>query len=273
MSLTPNPGLEASPSPDDEALQPAAVAAVPTENPPWGILDVVLIAVFNLFAVAVLTIISLGVAHFSPRLGHLSAIQLAQEPLVLLPPQALSYLAMLFFMVLVVRRYTNESFWTTVKWHWPSNPIVLIGIGLLLSLVIQLSSSLLPIPKSLPIDQFFRTTRSAWLLTIFGVAIAPLFEELFFRGFLYPALYKRLGFVAALIINSLLFAVIHEGQLAHAWAPLLVLTVVGMTLTLVRAQTQSVASSFLVHSAYNFFLFASIFAVTGGFRHMEKLTS
>jgi hypothetical protein len=132
---------------------------------------------------------------------------------------------------------------------------------------------LLPIPKSLPIDQFFRTTRSAWLLTIFGVAIAPFFEELFFRGFLYPALYKRLGFVAALIINSVFFAFIHGGQLAHAWAPLLVLTIVGITLTLVRAHTQSVACSFLVHSAYNFFLFASIFAVTGGFRHMEKLTS
>jgi membrane protease YdiL (CAAX protease family) len=234
---------------------------------------VVLIALFNVIAVVLLTGISLAFAHFSPRLSHLSAIQLAQEPLVLLPPQALAYVAMLFFMTLVVRRYTDQPFWTVVKWRWPSNPVMLIGIGLLLSLIIQLSSTLLPIPKSLPIDQFFRTTRSAWLLTIFGVAIAPLFEELFFRGFLYPALYKRLGFVAALIINSLFFAIIHSGQLAHAWAPLLVLTIVGMTLTLVRAQTQSVACSFLVHSAYNLFLFASIFTVTGGFRHMDKLSS
>jgi membrane protease YdiL (CAAX protease family) len=74
-----------------------------------------------------------------------------------------------------------------------------------------------------------------------------------------------------MVLNSLLFAFTHEGQLAHAWAPLLVLFIVGMVLTYVRAKTQSVGASFLVHSGYNAFLFGMIFVATGGFQHMERL--
>jgi membrane protease YdiL (CAAX protease family) len=59
--------------------------------------------------------------------------------------------------------------------------------------------------------------------------------------------------------------------LAHAWAPLLVLFVVGVVLTYVRKKTQSVSTSFLVHAGYNAFLFGMIFIATGGFQHMDKL--
>ena len=55
-----------------------------------------------------------------------------------------------------------------------------MGLGLL--------SRLLPIPKSLPMDQFFKDAQGAYLMMIFGVAIAPFAEEMLFRGFLYPML-------------------------------------------------------------------------------------
>lgn len=255
------------------AALPATVTPAPAENPPWGLLDVLLIAVFGIIAIFFLTAIGFLVVHFVPRLRHMDVAQLSQEPLVVLPPQTLAYLATLFFMMLVVRRESLEPFWNAVKWRWPVNALPFILGGLLLSLSIQLGSAYLPIPKSLPIDQFFKTTRAAWLLAVFGIFIAPFFEELFFRGFFYPALYRRMGFFAALVVNSLVFAMFHEGQLAHAWAPLLVLFIVGCVLTLVRAKSGSVACCFVVHAAYNAFLFGSIFVVTGGFRHMEKLTA
>lgn len=242
------------------------------ERPVWGLLDVLLIAIFFAISLGVLTVVAFIIIHAVPALRHYTFAQLAQEPLAILPPQTASYLCTLFFMMLVIRRGSDGPFWDAVKWNWPSNTFfVLIAGGLVMSLAVQLLSSYLPIPKELPIDQFFKTTRAAWLLAIFGIFIAPFFEELFFRGFLYPALYRRTGFIAAVVINSAIFALFHEGQLAHAWAPLLVLFIVGIILTLVRAKRQSVASSFLVHAAYNGFLFASIFVVTGGFRHMEKL--
>ena len=269
MSLIPDPSL--NPIPEPTAEPAVTLSPLTPEGPPWGILDVVLIAIFSLIATALLTIVSFTVVHAIPRWKHFTVNQLTAEPLAIIVPQALGYLLTLVFMKLVVKRSTDQPFWWAVKWRWPANVVLYIMAGIVLSLAIQIGSSILPIPKSLPIDEFFKTTHAAWVLAIFGVLIAPFFEELFFRGFLYPALYQRTGFVAALVVNSLLFAFTHEGQLAHAWAPLLVLFVVGMVLTYVRERTGSVANSFLVHAGYNAFLFGMIFVVTNGFRHMEKL--
>ena len=273
MSLTPNPPLDPVSEPETETGEIQAVhsAAFPVEDPAWGIIDVVLIVVFYVIATGLLTAITFGIIHAIPRWKHYTVAQLAAEPLAVIPPQAIGYAATLFFMVLVVRRGTEAPFWKAAKWKWPSAALPYLALGLGLSLLIQLLSSFLPIPKSLPIDEFFKTTHAAWVLAVFGVLIAPLFEELFFRGFVYPVLFRRIGYFAAMVVNSLLFALTHEGQLAHAWAPLLVLFTVGMALTYVRARTQSVACSFLVHSGYNAFLFAMIFVATDGFRHMDKL--
>ena len=266
MSSFPDPPLEAA-----AETAPPQVVAPPVEDPAWGVVDVVLIAIFSLIATGLLTAVAFGIVHSIPAWKQYSVAQLAAEPLAVIPPQAVGYLFTLFFMVLVVRRGTSAPFWSAVKWSWPTKGIVFFTVGLALSVLIQVGSNFLPIPKTLPIDEFFKTTHAAWMLAVFGIVIAPLFEELFFRGFLYPVLYRRIGFFAAMVLNSLLFAFTHEGQLAHAWAPLLVLFVVGMALTYVRARTQSVASSFLVHSGYNAFLFGMIFVATAGFRHMERL--
>jgi uncharacterized protein len=119
--------------------------------------------------------------------------------------------------------------------------------------------------------------------------VAPLVEELFFRGFLYPALERPLekmffrvqvdpalaqplGIALAMALTALGFALIHSEQLAHAWAPLLVLFAVGMVLTAVRVKTKSVAVCVLIHMGYNFTLFTLLYVNTGGFRHLERVS-
>ena len=59
---------------------------------------------------------------------------------------------------------------------------------MLLSLAVQLLSNFLPIPKTLPIDDFFRTSADVWMVALFGTFMAPVFEELAFRGFLLPSM-------------------------------------------------------------------------------------
>jgi membrane protease YdiL (CAAX protease family) len=46
-------------------------------------------------------------------------------------------------------------------------------------------------------------------IVAFAVAVAPVFEEFFFRGFAYPALKQRWGTWRALVIVSAAFAAIH----------------------------------------------------------------
>ena len=46
----------------------------------------------------------------------------------------------------------------------------------------------MPGPTNAPIDQTFRMPGAVWLLFGFGVTLAPLIEEIAFRGLLLPAL-------------------------------------------------------------------------------------
>ena len=109
------------------------------------------------------------------------------------------------------------------------------------------------------------------MMAIFGVTVAPFVEELFFRGFLYPVLARRLGVIPGVILTALPFALLHASQLGNAWGPLVVLLVVGVVLTAVRAVTKSVAASMLVHVGYNLTLFSLLFVASGRFQHLERL--
>lgn len=179
------------------------------------------------------------------------------------------------FMVLIVRLRHGSGFLKSVSWNWPDARkiylAVLGGAGLAICSNIFAGLTSRWIPKSLPIDNYFRDTQSTYLLALFGISFAPLLEELFFRGFLYPALARWIGMIASVILTSAAFAVLHQGQLANAWLPLTWLFVVGTVLTLIRARTRSVALSFLVHLGYNATLFTMVFITTQGFHRLDHV--
>ena len=122
----------------------------------------------------------------------MSAAELGKNPgpLVIVPAMTLAYLAMLIAMYGLVTRHRQRPFWRTVGWRWPSNLgwLGFLAAGGFLAVALGELSRLLPIPKSLPMDKFFQNVQGAYLMMVFGVAIAPLAEEMFFRGFLYPVL-------------------------------------------------------------------------------------
>lgn len=187
MSSTLNP----YPEPSAPELGVAAEVTPRTSfdaEPVWSIVDVGVIAFFTFCNLLVFTFIAITVASAIPHLRTLQTSQLANMPLVLLPPEILAYLAMVRFMSRLIRRKGGSSLLRAVQWRFPRQ-IALYGvIGILLALFIVSASRLLPMPKSLPIDEIFHDRLSAYLMMAFGVTLAPFFEELFFRGFLYPAL-------------------------------------------------------------------------------------
>ena len=128
-------------------------------------------------------------------------------------------------------------------------------------------------PKSLPMEDLFTDRTNAYLLAAFGLTLAPLLEELFFRGLLYPVLRRATGLVSSVLLTGIAFAAIHSTQLGYAWAPLLSILVVGIVFTVVRERRGSVAASFLMHCGYNFTLFAMLWFATDHFRHLEKVAS
>jgi uncharacterized protein len=268
LTAPPNPWTEPEP-PQPPTPFPQPPLAV-SEDPPWTGWDVLQVAILAIASVFIFLIASAFAAQrfLYPRLSFLDVVKM---PLVTVVAQFLAYLLVLAFMVLTVKRAPGRKFWDEVRWYWPGSWSAYLLAGLLLSIVLQGFAHFLPMPKELPIDQFFQTPQEAWVLSIFGMTMAPLMEELFFRGFLYPVLVRRLGVGTAIILTAASFGLIHAPQLGKAWGPVLVVFMVGLALTITRAVTRSVAPGFLMHVAYNATISVLLFVATDGFRHLEKL--
>lgn len=262
--------------PPGEILPPQGPLPPPHEPPvrenlPFSLLDVLRVAVIAFIGFMIFGGLSLSIAAHMRQVSPRDP-SLIRDPRIAVPAQSLAYVFVLMFMVVLVHT-RGRPFWQGVRWNWPGAWTRFAIIGVALQIFIQLLEKLLPIPKQLPIDQYFTTTGGAYLMLVVGTTFGPLMEELFFRGFLYPALTRRLGVAASLVITAFLFAGLHAGQLAYSWSPLLLLFIVGLVLTSIRAVTGSVASSFLVHVFYNATVFGILYFVSDHFRNLQKLAS
>jgi len=231
------------------------------------VLQIVLLAIVSVFVFVSLV----GVAAHRLLYPKVPILEVMMYPLVSVLGQVFAYLLVLGFMVSIVKRVPGQDFWQAIRWNWPKNWSAYLLAGVALSFALQGIAHFLPIPKELPMDRFFRTPGEAWALSLFGVTLAPLLEELFFRGFLYPVLVRRCGVAIGVLATAAGFSLIHAPQLGRAWGPVLVIFVVGLALTITRAVTKSVAASLLMHMAYNGTLSILLFVGTDGFRHLERL--
>ncbi|MGI4755772.1 MAG: CPBP family intramembrane glutamic endopeptidase [Janthinobacterium lividum] len=221
--------------------------------------------------------------------------------------EGLTFGLTLLFAGLVFPRMWHRGFGDTIQWnrHTAARYAAwLAGGGVLLSIVAQLLESRLSLQKKMPIDDFFQHPADVWMVALFGTLIAPVCEEIFFRGFLLrglailwdwtvqkvspsdtnlpdstiegtPANFRagisRNAWIVAGVISSGLFAAMHAKQLGFAWSAVAVLWLVGGVLTTVRVRLNSVAASTVVHAVYNGWIFVIIFFVTDGFRHLDKI--
>ncbi|HYY68687.1 MAG TPA: type II CAAX endopeptidase family protein [Terriglobales bacterium] len=263
VSLPENPLAEPQPSLE---MPPAPPARDPVWSG-WDVLMILVVAILGIFTFGTTISVVLMITGHNVSTGSPVLLR------VVLLAQFLAYVTVLLFMhERVVRRY-RRHFAEAVHWHWPRENrwlAYLLG-GMALAVVVQLVSALLPIPKTLPIDKYFQTRDAAYMMSLFGISMAPLVEELFFRGFLFPVLARRLGVTMGIVLTAFGFALVHASQLASAWAPLLVLFLVGLVFTTVRVVTRNVAPGFLMHVGYNFMLFALLYFATDHFRHMERM--
>ena len=247
--------------------------AAPPPGPGWNIFDVIFVVLFGIASFVFATSVTLALIHFIPSLKYLDPSELVTNPMLAVPVQAAAYLLAFTFTRMFITLRARQDFWVAVKWNFPrtKEAFTFAFAGVVLALASQMVSHFLPVPKSLPIDRYFTQSSYAYLMLAFGILVAPIIEELLFRGLIFPVAERSMGLVAGAIITSLFFALLHQGQLAHAWAPLLLLFAVGMVLTLVRALANSLAASWIVHLAYNATLFGLLLYATGGFTHMERL--
>lgn len=253
------------------ALQTVAVppAPEPIENPPWNGWDVLAIVGLAFLTILVSQFAILFGAHFFvyPRAP---ITVLAQKPLLLLVSQFFIDGIVAVFLYLLVEGKYHVRFWQAIRWNWPLHEWKWLGFGVVMLLALSMLENILPMPKDTPFDKLFARPRDAYLLAIIAVTLGPLVEELFFRGFFYPVLARRWGMAWGVFLTALPFALMHMPQYGYAWGALLVILIVGIVCGVVRAVTQSVGASFLVHAGYNGTQMLIAVLWTRGFTHMPK---
>ena len=255
----------------------------PMRIPNFG--HLLLLSLLLTVAFCILVIALALVSHF-----HLFGVQISAKSATdlgfNLVSEAILYLVTFGFSLFVFPMVWNESLFAGLQWRgsvalskfWPLVWTAATCFGLAI-----LDQVLMPGPANAPIEKMISTPGAAWLMFAFGVTMAPFFEEMFFRGFLLPALCTACDWSAekkthtpprpldanghpqwslpAMIIGSVLtsipFALLHVEQQGHSLGPFLLLIVVSLILCAVRLITRSLAASTLVHASYNFIIFSS----------------
>ena len=110
-------------------------------------------------------------------------------------------------------------------------------------------------PSNPPIEMMLKTPMAIILFGIFGIAFAPILEEIIFRGYLFRLIESIFSSKAAVRSTALMFMMMHVPQLWGSWAGILVILGVGYILSAIRQKTDSVIPCVLVHTTYNGTLF------------------
>ncbi len=283
-------------SPEDQTLFFPNAEGTPPPEPPVRIPHlghaVLFLAIAGVFLL-ITQLAMLGLSH--PTVATPKGVF---SPKLLVGSEALSYLATLALAWFTFPFLWKRPFAEGIQANPDAarrNAIRLIPIGIILSFAVQAMSSLATLPKDIPMDDFFRTRSDIWLVTAFGILVAPLFEEILFRGFLLPAFaiaydwlslprtpaahetwlssnrLTRASLIFSSVLTSILFAALHGQQTAFAWPVLTLLFCVSLILSYVRLRLRSVMASTLIHASYNATIFLTAFIATGGYRHLDKI--
>ncbi len=116
-------------------------------------------------------------------------------------------------------------------------------------------------PPVQPIVQVFmeeKETAVLWFSSLFAAIFGPIAEEIYFRGFMYTVLKKRIGILGGMLVSSVVFSFLH----AHVvgFFPILAL---GLLLAYLYEKTGSLVSSMSVHIAHNVAMVIIVFLMRG----------
>jgi membrane protease YdiL (CAAX protease family) len=236
---------------------------IPPAGPPvpWRLRDLGLASAW-VVAVGILTIILLGI-FFAVEGDTNDDAQLAA---VLGSGLALEVAFLAAAAWFSVRRYSCG--WRALGFRravrggwWVSMAVVLaawatLGVYLLIVEVAGLGEL---VPESTLPDEFFGNPAMVALVGVLAILAAPIAEETFFRGFLFPALRVRWGTFWAALASGFVFAALHFSP-----GSLVPFTVIGMLLAWAYVFSGSLWTAIGAHFVFNAVSFGIAVATGGG---------
>jgi CAAX protease family protein len=124
--------------------------------------------------------------------------------------------------------------------------VVIISCSLLYSFLLQAFKLPLHTNSDVLLQQAKYAPISTLALVAGAVLVAPICEEIFFRGFLFGGLLHRMNFWPAALLSAFLFALAHGDIGSFA-----VLFVIGLVLAVARWRVGSIWPGIVIHAANN----------------------
>jgi len=230
---------------------------------PWSIIDAC-----ELLAVAfgLLVLLGIAAAHLKARPGwHMAG---PHQIAGLVGTEYLLLITICFLLMLRRVRTSKGRELRVLGWRCPRGlrNAVLWGVGgygvYLVSIVgiTQLPPVLFgfaPTPAQMGIHLLGEnTTLSTVIYLVLLGLIAPVAEELLFRGFVYPALRNHLQVLPALLLSSMAFGLMHVNSPLN-WQIL----VFGVVLGVLYERTRSVIPCVVCHALNNLLVFATVLLI------------
>ena len=114
-------------------------------------------------------------------------------------------------------------------------------------MVVQLALALLPAAWMTGYNDHMALLLSDGLISALSIAVAaPLTEELMFRGVIQTQLERAMPVWAAVVVQAVLFGVVHGTPIQMVYAFLL-----GLVFGFLRSRTGSILPGFAAHAAFN----------------------
>jgi len=112
-------------------------------------------------------------------------------------------------------------------------------------------------PPPQPVFEVFMEEKKSLVLlflTVFVSVLGPIVEEVFFRGFMYSAVRKHTGVLAAAFLSGAIFSMLHTNIVG--FLPIMAL---GVLLAYLYETTGSLVASISVHILHNSIIVAFVF--------------
>jgi membrane protease YdiL (CAAX protease family) len=128
------------------------------------------------------------------------------------------------------------------------NWLILVFVLILLSDAITVMLNRPLVPEF--VSNLYLTTKPIWLLWLAFIIAAPLFEELFFRGFLFTGLASStLRPTGAIVLTAVAWSLVH---FQYDWYGIITVFVLGLVFGYARFTSGSVLLTVALHSFVNF---------------------
>lgn len=235
---------------------------LPPTNPPWGIKDAVIILLL-------INLLAFIFRLFGPH-WLISVVEIFPGGKSQINELLISSFIQTFMFLFFIAYYIFLKYRVDIKYlglvrtrfsHWLKvgliNGVILFFAVLLMGVVINWFSPVEVKPQ--PIAEIIMSAKTRWEMIIpFIVAsiFAPISEELYFRGFLYPALRRKIGVGWGILVTSLIFGGLHFDLIR-----MIPLAFGGIWLNWLYEKSGSIYTSIIAHSVWNGIMTILIFLI------------